>query len=435
MKRFTLFFIILSMVLMGCGQPRVMQDDLGLKIWVIGDPHYIDSTLSEGPLFDQMLENSDGRLESYCDEIIDALIAQCLVEHPDIVLLVGDLSFNGERYSHQTLAKKLSALTEKGIQALVIPGNHDIENPRAYNFSTEQLTYTYTISPEEFAEIYHNYGYSDETKRDPNSLSYVYPINERCWLLCLDSAEYENNNAFFASAGGSIREGTKEWMEGILKEAQEKNIQVISTMHHTLADIVGGTDYQIKNAKSIQQMFFTYGVIANLCGHSHAQYIKEIKQDDQTIYDIMTSALIIYSHQFGEIRWDPDKQLTYDTKKLDMASYVKKNRIKDPFLQDFENSARKYFKEYSTKRLGSWFADGDLDEATQKQLIALKGEENLYLFSGRMPEFIPVLEESGLLELIEQLPEEQQERLLGAVKRYPNDGNHLVIPFKNGVDN
>lgn len=44
---------------------------------------------------------------------------------PDLVLITGDLTKDGEQLSHQYVISKLDELRDLGIKTLVIPGNHD----------------------------------------------------------------------------------------------------------------------------------------------------------------------------------------------------------------------------------------------------------------------------------------------------------------------
>ena len=73
----------------------------------------------------------DGRVLLYSWEILDAFIEDMKEKDPDLLLLSGDLTLNGEKASHEELAALLEELDEEGITTLVIPGNHDINNPYA----------------------------------------------------------------------------------------------------------------------------------------------------------------------------------------------------------------------------------------------------------------------------------------------------------------
>ena len=423
--------LILSILLMGCSTPTIERNENEHVLFVITDPHYLDPSLSGGPLFDEMLTNfADGRLTQYCDELLDAFIDTCLKEKPDVVLVTGDITFNGEYYSHVTFAEKLAKLKKAGIQPLVIPGNHDIENPRAYNYSEEQLTYSRTIKPEEFREIYQDCGYNQAYLEDENSLSYVYALNDHCWLLMLDSNKYEENTSFAASVGGRIRPAQLEWIEEVLKEASSKNIEVICSTHHTLAQMVEGENYQIDNARSLADLLTKYNVKVNLCGHTHVQYYKEVERENGIITDIMTSSYLINPHQYGKIEWIEEDHIQYDTFPVDVESWAKKNRIKDPFFTNFKDNAREFFKTNSVSRLGGYVEYDFLDEETKKALLDLKGEGNVYAFSGRMPEFQDYYDQSGLDEVIDTLPELSANFLRSNMTRFKYDGNHVYIDLK-----
>ena len=105
---------------MGC-QSKTLSEKEDLKFIVASDIHYfLKDYYQDCEWFeDSML---------YGDEIVDAFVQAVIQEKPDLVVLTGDLSFNGEKGSHQKLAQKLEQLREKNIQVAVIPGNHDIDN-------------------------------------------------------------------------------------------------------------------------------------------------------------------------------------------------------------------------------------------------------------------------------------------------------------------
>lgn len=57
---------------------------------------------------------------------------------PDILLVSGDLTKDGEQECHAALAKQLQQLQQDvpGLKIYVINGNHDIRNYNAKNFNT-----------------------------------------------------------------------------------------------------------------------------------------------------------------------------------------------------------------------------------------------------------------------------------------------------------
>ena len=114
--------------LMGC-QSKTLSEKEDLKIIVASDIHYfLKDYYQDCEWFEDSMLYGDGKMVTYGDEIVDAFVQAVIQEKPDLVVLTGDLSFNGEKGSHQKLAQKLEQLKEKNIQVAVIPGNHDIDN-------------------------------------------------------------------------------------------------------------------------------------------------------------------------------------------------------------------------------------------------------------------------------------------------------------------
>ena len=149
---------------------------------------------------------------------------------PTALVLSGDITMNGEKINHKELAEKLHKVQDAGIPVLIIPGNHDINNPNAAVYFGDEKTSTDSVTPEEFYDIYHMYGYDQAISRDSASLSYVYQLDERNRLLMLDSCQYEPKDL----VEGRIKAETLVWMDEQLKKAQEDGMQILPIAHHNL---------------------------------------------------------------------------------------------------------------------------------------------------------------------------------------------------------
>ena len=72
------------------------------------DIHYFAKELTDnGPRFQEMVEYGDGKIVTYIDAITDAFLDEVMEYCPDALILSGDLTLEGEKKSHQELAKKL----------------------------------------------------------------------------------------------------------------------------------------------------------------------------------------------------------------------------------------------------------------------------------------------------------------------------------------
>ena len=121
------------------------------KIITATDMHYLSPNLTDhGKIFWETINNSDGKVIQYIDELMSAFSDEVISTSPDILILSGDLTFNGEKESHKDLAKKLAVIQDSGVQVLVIPGNHDINSSASVSLIGNEYEYVETVTPDEF---------------------------------------------------------------------------------------------------------------------------------------------------------------------------------------------------------------------------------------------------------------------------------------------
>jgi len=109
------------------------------NIVVLSDTHVMGPGLlvNDGAAWQKELAN-DRKLFDYSQEVFDVLMETMLSEKPDMVLITGDLTKDGELLSHQYVAGQLNRLREAGIKTFVIPGNHDFGSKHALIFDGDQ---------------------------------------------------------------------------------------------------------------------------------------------------------------------------------------------------------------------------------------------------------------------------------------------------------
>ena len=181
-------------------------------------------------MFQSMVEHGDGKLTNYVREITDAAFEEIQLLTPDVLIISGDLSLQGEKRSHEELAGRLDALERAGIAVVVIPGNHDINNPSAAVYSGMDRYPAEPTTPADFVSIYSEFGYSEANSRDIHSLSYTYDLGPSMRLLMLDTCQYEPRNR----VGGMIKTETYEWIDKELKAADEDGVILLPVAHHNL---------------------------------------------------------------------------------------------------------------------------------------------------------------------------------------------------------
>ena len=87
--------------------------DSTLKIAVMSDTHYLSpSMICAGEDYTNDL-NSDRKMLSESNAIIDKMLEAVAQDAPDVLLISGDLTKDGELECHEGMAQKLQALQQK----------------------------------------------------------------------------------------------------------------------------------------------------------------------------------------------------------------------------------------------------------------------------------------------------------------------------------
>lgn len=375
----------------------------GLRLIVATDIHYLAEELTDkGSGFTYAIEHGDGKVTNYIWEITDAFVAEVLTENPDGVIISGDLSLNGEKASHEELAEKLRQITEAGIPVLVIPGNHDINNVSAARFSGGERFPAETTSPEDFLEIYQDFGYADALSRDTESLSYVYQMNDYTRVMMLDTCQYDGG----AQIGGMIDTGTYEWIEEQLIDASEKGMNILPVAHHNMLEEsqIYASDCTIEHNEELVELLEGWGLISLfLSGHLHVQHFANT--DDATeagIWEIVTSSLATPPCQYGVLFYGDDQSFRYHTQVLDMDTWAEVNGVEDenllkfsqyrtPFLEKvFYNQAFDVLEKHK---------DGAIPDDVQEEMSRMYAIANCYYYWGRAVEIAKQMKESSTFRL------------------------------------
>ena len=221
---------------------NTLPSNPNIKIVVISDLHVMapELLLHDGNAFEEYLVR-DRKMLRESAEIIETLVENILELKPQLVLVTGDLTKDGERVSHDLVARQLRRLITAGIQVLVVPGNHDINNPDAKIYDGDSAIPTPTITRKEFAEIYYDMGYDDFSRRDNDTLSYCREVSEGLTILGIDAC-MDRLNTFVSrgdsrdhtKASGRLEPSTQQWLVDQAAEATAAGRRVIAMMHHHL---------------------------------------------------------------------------------------------------------------------------------------------------------------------------------------------------------
>lgn len=323
---------------------NVIDSEPEISILVGTDIHYLSRELTDGGNhFQYMVEHGDGKVVTYIEQITDAFIEEVIEREPDVLILSGDLTLDGEKKSHEELADKLYDIEDAGIPVLVIPGNHDINNHHAAKFQGDDRLPAEFTTPEEFREIYRHFGYDEALSEDKNSLSYVYELDEDTRFLMLDSCQYSRK----ALVGGAILSDTYDWIEKMLDEAWTDGADIIPVAHHNLLDEseIYVQDCTIEHSEQLIRLLEDWDAPFFLSGHLHVQHTKQA-EDGRGIWEMVTSSLATPACQFGVLSYWHGGSFSYKTEELDVEAWAKRNNRKETDLLEFNT-----FKEPFLRRV------------------------------------------------------------------------------------
>lgn len=301
----------------------------------------------------KMLFISEAILKTAVDRLIEQKV--------DAVLLPGDLTENGSKAGHEMVASQCARLKAAGIAVYAMCGNHDInKSPKKYmtieQANAQGLTIYETfpdgscsvrvpgVSPEEFMQIYHDYGFDNPVALDKlespvrvkilkkgetteyeydevGTMSYVQDLPGSDFrLISLDASNYyedENENTYYMSYYGESREteikGTGysvmterllTWTEDQLIAAEAAGKKPLVMAHYPInnqmGDVIGmitdGVDNRMNMAGELLSLFAEYNVRYVFTGHLHTQHEATYVSDlyETTVTDVETGCLSNY---------------------------------------------------------------------------------------------------------------------------------------------
>lgn len=374
-----------------------------LKIAIFSDPHYMDPSLvvNEGKALENYL-NQDRKLLKESPYILDELTEKLIEEKPDIVLIPGDLSKDGEYVSHKNFANiYLKKLEDSGIKVFVIPGNHDVNNPHACIYDGDNLIRTKTVNKNEFANIYNKYGYNEAIARDPHSLSYVVKLNSKLRLLALDVCKYNLNNfeKNTCITGGKIKAETMNFIKEQAEDAKTKGIKLFVMQHHGIVEHFTnqGTimpEYLIDDWQTNANKFIELGINIVFTGHFHAQDVVKYSSGKGNLYDIETGSTVTFPCPYRIINYQ-NETLSVRSKKIEHINHsignsknfqtYAKNYVEKGISNIIINYSKKLPKEYQEENfvglIGEMTTDAIVAHYKGDETINQKQQKNIAIFN------------------------------------------------------
>ena len=290
--------------------------DMNLRIAVMSDLHYLSpDMIADTEDFEHAL-NSDRKLLKESSSVLHEMLERVRADKPDILLVSGDLTKDGEQECHAALAKQLQQLQQDvpGLKIYVINGNHDIRNYNAKNFNTAdgKAVLATRTEPEDFKRIY-DFVYSDPTVlatftpaegNKAGGLSYVARPVEGLTVIAMDTCRYSSDNTSIGDdeheTSGAISADLEKWVIEQTAAAKARGDLVIGLEHHGLVPHFDVEPtilpmYLVNGYERIAQEYADAGMSVMFTGHMHAVDIAAKTTDaGNTIYDIETGSALTY---------------------------------------------------------------------------------------------------------------------------------------------
>lgn len=290
--------------------------DMNLRIAVMSDLHYLSPDMIADTEDFEHAFNSDRKLLKESSSVLREMLERVRADKPDILLVSGDLTKDGEQECHAALAKQLQQLQQDvpGLKIYVINGNHDIRNYNAKNFNTpdgKAVPATRT-HPEDFKRIY-DFVYSDPTViatftpaagNEAGSLSYVARPVEGLTVIAMDTCRYSSDNTSNGDdeheTSGAISADLEKWVIEQTAAAKARGDLVIGLEHHGLVPHFDVEPtilpmYLVNGYERIAQEYADAGMSAVFTGHMHAVDIAAMTtKAGNTFYDIETGSALTY---------------------------------------------------------------------------------------------------------------------------------------------
>jgi 3',5'-cyclic AMP phosphodiesterase CpdA len=301
------------------------------RAWVATDVHYLADRLHDaGPRYQRLLSEGDNKNTDLVGALVDTLVQKALgasaESRPDCLILAGDLTFNGEALGHAELADRLRPLVQAGIPVYVLPGNHDLQNPYARYFTGETATLAETVTPDQFAALYRDFGFGTALSRDEETLSYLVEPRPGVRILMLDSTiSGDNLDQGYPEVSGQIGEGTRRWIAQCARQATADGAQLLVAMHHSLLDhnAVINAGYTVEDSGTLANLFASLGIRSVFTGHTHVQDVAQADTPSGRVYDLTTGALSVFPHHYAEVTFPvggPAAVVEYDSRTLDIGA-------------------------------------------------------------------------------------------------------------------
>ena len=263
------------------------------KFYLIADPHYFASELGcSGDEYEDFM-HYEQKCFAETESINNSVFAFLeKADEADIILIAGDLIFNGEKKSHEGFLKLLYSLKEHGKKIYVVTADHDFQWNQwgTFAFGKDGRYNPEHTTRDELIDLYTDFGFGDAIAIDKEHLSYVAQLSEGVRLLALNCDLKDGGKYHF-------KPEQIEWIKEQTAKAREDGQMMFAMCHYPilpgqpLFSLI--SPMTIRNARQFAEFLADEGVHMIFTGHMHNQSINVLTTEKgNKLYDITTGSII-----------------------------------------------------------------------------------------------------------------------------------------------
>ena len=227
------------------------------------------------------------------------------------VIITGDITNNGESYSHGEASALLREFTERGGNPFVYTDIHDYPHFSVYGYDENgEKIPTEHIPEEEARAIYAPYGKDKAFDTFDDGTSFIAEILPGLYHIALGYDTESKTSVRYPYFSDELM----AWVKGHTDRAREKGAIVTCSTHRPVvapspAYAVVGKGHSFRNGEESLKQLADMGVRLFFSGHSHIQCMKEIVSDSgNRIYSVQTSSLSGFPPKMRKIIIDTEKE-------------------------------------------------------------------------------------------------------------------------------
>ena len=325
-----------------------------LKFYHLTDLHYYANERigSSGDAY-KFKCDVDQKCMAESGAIVDAAFKSlCEDEETDIVLISGDLTFDGEQQSHDALVEKLQKLKDNGKRVFTTFATHDFYMHARKYTDEEGETELPKYTRAELRKLYNDFGYSEAIAEHENSYSYCVQLSDDVRMLALnDDGDFDEFCGYYNDL--------LFWIKEQVEDAREAGCEIFAMTHHPVVE--PSPVYPLFSHKAMLGGYeFTTPYLADLgiryvfVGHTHIHDIDYIEtKKGNRLYQINTAALTAYPLAYRKVEFSDEgmdvktvqvKEIDFDLGGKDVLEYAKEHftyMIKSVF-DSIENDYEKF---------------------------------------------------------------------------------------------